>query len=311
MSVDPEALSPDALVATLIAGPDYKLSSDLIDKTAFALNTNQTAWLDPGHAADLFITMSVPLPDIYALARDAIGNAPCDVLIQPVKTRRKKLLIADMESTIIEQEMLDELADMIGLRKQVAGITSRAMNGELDFAAALRERVALLKSQPESILKTAAEAITHMPGASSLLATMKKHGAKSWLVSGGFAYFVEPVAKQLGFDASHANHLIVSDGVIIGEVANPILDKDSKRELMQKACVGYGLQISDALAVGDGANDVPMLKTCNAGGGFGVAFQAKPKVRGVIPHQINYGDLSALLYAQGYTRDEITSSSRT
>jgi phosphoserine phosphatase len=213
----------------------------------------------------------------------------------------KKLLVADMESTIIEQEMLDELASDLGHGRETADITRRAMNGELDFATALYERVALLKGQPVSILERAAKRITFMSGAEKLLSVMKAHGAVCWLVTGGFGYFAEPVAQKLGFDKVFANDLIVHDDVLTGEVVEPILDKNTKKELLERACKELGLSMTDCLAVGDGANDIPMLTACNEGGGLGVAYHAKPKVREVVPHQINHGDLTTLLYAQGYS----------
>jgi phosphoserine phosphatase len=160
----------------------------------------------------------------------------------------------------------------------------------------------LLKGQPESILKDAAERISFMPGAETLLATIKQHGAQTWLVSGGFTCFVEPVARQLGFDHFFANRLIIGDGLLTGEVADPILDKNSKKVLLEKACADRGIALDYTVAIGDGANDIPMLSCCHDGGGLGVAYQAKPNVRAVIADQINYGDLTALLYAQGSAR---------
>ena len=246
-------------------------------------------------AADIFFDAE----DFPTAARQLISQHPIDLIIQPVATRRKKLLIADMESTIIEQEMLDELADLIGLRDQVADITARAMNGELDFAAALRERVALLKGLPASVIDQVAKRITYMSGAVELLAGMKANGASAWLVSGGFTCFAKPVAERLGFDRVYANELLIRDGVITGEVTNPILDKESKKNFLLQATKELGLTLDQTAAVGDGANDIPMLSTCYANGGLGVAYHAKQSVRAVIPHQINHGDLRVLLWAQG------------
>jgi phosphoserine phosphatase len=174
------------------------------------------------------------------------------------------------------------------------------MNGELDFAAALRERVGLLRGLPVCVLEDVARRITMMPGAADLLVTMKKNGASAWLVSGGFTCFAEPVAKRLGFDRVIANELIVRDGMITGEVGEHIVDKDTKKRMLEKACAELGLSLRETATVGDGANDIPMLSACIEGGGLGVAYHAKPNVRAVIRHRVSHADLRALLYAQGY-----------
>lgn len=251
-------------------------------------------WNDAPHAADIFFTGG----EFTGGAQ--VADLPFDVIVQPVATRHKKILIADMESTIIEQEMLDELAAHIGVGEKVADITRRAMNGELDFAAALIERVGLLKGQPASLLDDVAARMTLMPGAQSLVDAMKRAGGKAWLVSGGFTFFVKKIAEQIGFDEFFANDLLVEGGFITGEVAFPILDKNTKKNLLEKACAAYGCTLAESLAVGDGANDVPMLQACNTGGGLGVAYHAKPRVREIVASQINHSDLSALIDAQGY-----------
>ncbi len=278
-------------VATLVAPIGTKLLPAHIDVVAnFFEHVEKTIPSADGRAADIFFTGSInSAPHEFAF----------DVLIQPAATRRKKILIADMESTVIEQEMLDELATMIGVGDKVAETTRRAMNGELDFAEALRERVALLKGQPESLLHKAAEKMTLMPGAAELMASIKQTGGKCWLVSGGFTFFIKIIAERLGFDDYYGNELVIEKGVLTGEVKNPILDKTSKKQLLEQACATYGYTLSDAIAVGDGANDIPMLQTCAEGGGLGVAYRAKPAVRKVIHSQINHTDLSALIYAQG------------
>ncbi|MGE3623731.1 MAG: phosphoserine phosphatase SerB, partial [Bdellovibrionales bacterium] len=235
---------------------------------------------------------------------EAITDEPIDVIVQPAAARRKKLLAADMESTIIEQELLDELAGEIGAREKVAHITARAMNGELDFAAALRARVGLFDGKPLSLLENAARRITLMPGAATLVATMKANGAQAWLITGGFSYFAMPVAARLGFDQSHANELILKDGVITGEAGEPILDRARKKVLLQQACAELKLSLGETLSVGDGANDVPMLTASNSAGGLGVAFHAKPKVREAVAHHITHSDLTGLLFAQGYKAGE-------
>jgi phosphoserine phosphatase len=234
------------------------------------------------------------------MAQQILADHRADCIVQPAAGRQKKLLIADMESTIIEQEMLDELAETIGLRDKVAAITARAMNGELDFGAALKERVGLLRGLPATVLDDVAQRITLMPGADALLAVMKGKGATAWLVSGGFTCFAKPVAERLGFDRVFANELVIRNGTITGEVAQPILDKNSKKHLLEKASKELGLSLAQSIAVGDGANDIPMLSACSEGGGLGFAFHAKPNVRAVIAHQINHSDLRTILYAQGY-----------
>jgi phosphoserine phosphatase len=293
-----------AIVATVIAANGAELNPDFIKTLAANVKASRTAPLS-AHAADIFCEGLVE--DARAALSAQIADQPIDVLVQPVHSRRKKLLLADMESTIIEQEMLDELADMIGQRATVAAITRRAMNGELDFAAALRERVALLKGQPERLLIDAAKKITLMSGAAALVQAMKAQGAQCWLVSGGFTCFAAEVAQKLGFDRFFANELLVREGKIVGTVTEPILDRNTKKARLMRACFELKITPADCLAVGDGANDIPMLEACNKGGGLGVAFQAKPKVRDAVPNQINHGDLSALVYAQGLT----PSSSRT
>ena len=234
-------------------------------------------------------------------ARRAIGTAPIDVLVQPIANRRKRVLVADMESTIIENEMLDELAEFVGLRAHVADITRRAMNGELDFTAALAERVALLKGLPASVLDEAAARIRLMPGAHALIATMRGAGATTALVSGGFTVFAEPIARQLGFDRVVANRLDIADGHIVGTVRAPIVTRESKLETLRALADERGVTPADALAVGDGANDLPMLDAA----GLGIAFHAKPAVAAASRWRVDHAGLTALLYAQGYRREEI------
>jgi phosphoserine phosphatase len=281
------------LVATLVAPQGAILSeSDIfsVEELIHALGgTVERAQRMPGYrAADIFFSG----PSFNA------NDFQFDVLIQPRAFRRKKILIADMESTIIQEEMLDEMAERLGKGAEVAETTRRAMNGEISFGLALRERVTLLQGQPETLLREVASKMTLNPGAAELVAAMKKSGAHCWLVSGGFSYFVKIIAERLGFDRYYANDLLLEDGVLTGKVAEPILDKDSKKRLLLEACATYGCNVSDALTVGDGANDVPMLQAAGQGGGLGVAYRAKPKVRELIHSQINHSDLSALIYAQ-------------
>ena len=229
-----------------------------------------------------------------------LAMAGIDAVILPSEGRRKKLLVADMESTVIENEMLDELADFLGLRERIAAITAHAMNGEIDFAGALTERVGLLKGLPVGKLDEAAWRIRYMPGGATLVATMKQHGATCALVSGGFTYFTALVRKALGFDSDSANVLTHDGKTLSGTVELPILGKEAKLATLQRLLGERSLTMADALTVGDGANDLPMLQAA----GLGVAFRAKPAVAAQVPARIVQGDLTALLYLQGYRRSE-------
>ncbi|MDX2028403.1 MAG: phosphoserine phosphatase SerB [Alphaproteobacteria bacterium] len=304
-------MSSATIVASFIAGVPSGLSTALLkDMVAYAEGQGakniRIDWLAEGEAADLFCE-GLAAEKLRALLVEKLQGQKVDVIVQPVEGRRKKLLLADMESTIIQQEMLDEMADAIGQREKVAAITARAMNGEIDFAGALRERVALLQGQPASLMIKVMERITPMPGAEALIATMKKHGAICWLVSGGFTCFVQPVAAKLGFHEAYANTLAVENNLISGSVIEPVLDKDTKKALLEHACKQHGVALSETITVGDGANDIPMLDACNAGGGLGIAYHAKPHVRAAVAHQVNCADLRALLYAQGYRSQDIVS----
>ena len=239
-------------------------------------------------------------------AAEQVASRPIDVnMIPDAPGRRKRLLIADMESTIIEQEMLDELGDFIGARAHIEEITARAMRGELDFEAALDERVGLLNGLDASVLDEVAGRITLMPGARALVATMKAHGAYCALVSGGFTVFTARVAKQLGFDEHRANVLEIADGKLTGRVERPILGREAKLAALLELTAKLKLQPSESLAVGDGANDLAMLGAA----GLGVAFRAKPNVREAVSAMpngavITHGDLTALLALQGYPHQE-------
>lgn len=249
----------------------------------------------------------VALPDTDAAAADtvraALAGLPVDINVVPGprETARKRLLVADMESTIIVQECLDELADYAGVRERIAGITERAMRGEFDFAAALRERVGLLAGLDARILQEIYdERVTLMPGAATLVATMQANGAACALVSGGFSFFTERVAARLGFDTHQANTLDIADGKIAGSVGEPILGREAKLQALQRLATEKALDLSCTLAVGDGANDLDMLGAA----GLGVAFRAKPIVAEQAAVSIVHGDLTALLYLQGYRRDD-------
>jgi phosphoserine phosphatase len=247
-------------------------------------------WLAPEIACD------IPF-DGPALA---LGMTGIDAVFVPSDGRRKNLLVADMESTVIDNEMLDELADFLGLRDKIAAITARAMNGEIDFAGALAERVGLLKGLPITKLNEAAKRIRYMPGGATLVATMKQHGAYCALVSGGFTHFTRLVAAKLGFDFDTANVLTYEGTALAGTVEQPILGKEAKLAVLRHLSSARGLAIAEAVSVGDGANDVPMLKEA----GLGVAFHAKPVVAAEVPAHIDHGDLTALLYLQGYRRSD-------
>lgn len=284
-----------AHVCTLIADPaTTPLNADLVDTARRVLGaTEAPVWLAPGVACDL------PLADLPT-ERAALEALPMDAVFQPAAGRRKKLLVADMESTMIANEMVDELADWLDLRPRIAGITERAMRGELDFAGSLRERVALLAGLATGTLDQAAERIRDNPGGARLVATMAAHGARCALVSGGFTFFAEPVGRRLGFHEVHANVLEIADGKLTGSVGEPILDAETKKRILLDLCARGGHDAAAAVAVGDGANDLPMLLTA----GLGVAYHAKPKVAATARAAIRHGDLSALLYLQGYHREE-------
>lgn len=260
----------------------------------------RTHWLAPGLACDLPLAEAPPQSFLNTV-RTALDGAPVDPVIQPRAGRRKSLLLADMDSTILTVECLDELADFAGQRDRVAAITERAMRGELDFEAALRTRVRLLKDLPVSALaRTYDERIRCTPGAAELIATMRARGARTVLVSGGFSYFTGRVAAALGFDAHYANDLDIADGRLTGNVREPVLGKAAKLEALIRERSSLNLAPEAVLAVGDGANDLDMLMAA----GLGVAFHAKPAVAQKASAAVVHGDLTALLYLQGYRRTE-------
>ncbi|WP_176591231.1 phosphoserine phosphatase SerB [Sphingobium sp. EM0848] len=281
-------------VATLVASA--ALSQEDIAEAAGRLATAGCApvdsvWLDEGKAADIFFGSD---PVAARAVLTGIGDK-VDVIVQLAEGREKKLLIADMDSTMITVECIDELADYAGIKPQIAEITERAMRGELDFAGALHERVALLKGLADAAIdQCREERVVIMGGARALVRTMKARGAKTLLVSGGFTRFTGPVAQEIGFDAAVANVLEIADGALLGTVTMPIVDAARKRAELEGAIEG-GIDRALTLAVGDGANDIPMIQ----GAGLGVAYHAKPKTREAAAAEIVHGDLSVLLYAQG------------
>lgn len=288
-------------VATLCCPPAAPALDDaLLGEIAAALpQSGPAAWLAAGVAAD------IPLPGGAAGAdaaiRAVLGERPVDVVVQPVATRRKRLLLADMDSTMIGQECIDELADVIGRKPEVAAITEAAMRGEVEFEPALRQRVALLAGLPASIVeRVLAERISLTPGGRTLVATMRAAGGTTVLVSGGFTVFTAAIAARIGFDAHQANTLLVAEDRFTGAVAEPILGREAKLATLLAWRDRLGLDRTATMAVGDGANDLAMLGDA----GLGVAFRAKPAVAAAAHARIEHADLTALLYIQGYRRDE-------
>ncbi|GAA3249035.1 phosphoserine phosphatase SerB [Sphingomonas yabuuchiae] len=283
-------------IATLIAAKGRLADADLSvaqEKMAAAGCTmSATRWIDEGIAADLDFTGD-PL-----VAREVLEGRfdATDVVVQPAAHREKRLLVADMDSTMITVECIDELADYAGIKEQVAEVTERAMRGELDFAAALDARVALLEGLDESVIEQClAERVTLMAGARALVRTMKARGGHALLVSGGFTRFAEPVAAEIGFDRAIANYLEIAHGKLTGTVRKPIVGSDTKEKTLLAALDELRIDAADSMAVGDGANDLAMIRRA----GLGVAYRAKPIVAGAAAARIDHGDLTALLYAQG------------
>lgn len=284
-------------ITTLLTNPASPvLDRATVDSLRNAWGGGDAFWLQPGVAAE-FAMASMPANrwDVW----QGLQAMAVDLVVQPAANRRKRLLLADMDSTMIQQECIDELADEAGVGAHVAGITARAMNGELDFESALRERVGLLRGLDASVIaKVLAERITFMPGGATLVATMKAHGHHAALVSGGFTSFTGPVAQALGFDENRANLLHVDKGKLTGTVAEPILGREAKVRALVEISTRLGIAESDVIAVGDGANDLGMLGRAGAG----VALHAKPSVAAQCDIRINHGDLTALLFLQGYAK---------
>ncbi len=291
-----------ALVATLVANPSNPvLTAAIAEKAADAAKASGLYWLADGVACDIALRDGTDATAAHAAITSVIGSAPIDLVIQDQDTRRKKLLIADMDSTMIGQECIDELAAEVGLKDKVAAITARAMNGEIAFEPALRERVALLKGLPISVVdEVIAKRITLTPGGMELIATMKAKGYYTALVSGGFTVFTSRIAATLGFDENRANILLEENGHLTGFVAEPILGKQAKVDALEDISKKLGISPEEAMAVGDGANDLGMLHLAGAG----VALHAKPAVAAEAKIQINHADLSALLYIQGYRKTD-------
>ena len=287
-------------VLTLVADrTSTTLSAALIEQMREALRGGPPDILSPGEAADIPLNSA---PDI-ALVYAALGDIPVDAIAVRTRGRRKGLLIADMDSTIVTGETLDELADFAGLKAEIAAITKRSMNGELDFAQALRQRVAMLKGLKLDALEKTWARVKLTPGATELVATMRAHNALTALVSGGFTFFTSRVKDLVGFDV-HRSNLLIDDGeALTGEVADPILDRDTKLATLQELAAARNLKLAATLAVGDGANDLAMLREA----GLGVAFHAKPIVAKEARARVDHADLRALLFAQGYRLKDIRS----
>lgn len=279
-------------VLTLIANPEKQeiLPSEITD----CLGNVAMDCLSDGEAYDVLLDNPIDLQPL----RDQLSHA--DIVLQKQEMRRKKLLVADMDSTIVTGETLDDLAEFAGIKEQVSEITRRAMNGEIQFEEALRERVGMLKGLSSDFMEKAMEMVHLMPGAKELVSTMRANGAYCALVSGGFTFFTSRVAAQVGFDFNAGNQLEIIDGVLSGKVIDPILTKDSKLEYLNSFAKKRGLDMAETLAVGDGANDLPMLLEA----GLGMAYHAKPSVVEKAHHCLNVANLTGLLFAQGYKKSD-------
>ncbi len=284
---------------TVLAAPKRAdLTPALVEDLRGQWQGGHVIWLNPGIAAEF--PLAAEPADFWAIW-EILQTQGFDLVIQPTLGRRKAVLLADMDSTMIQQECIDELADVAGVGERVAAITARAMNGELDFHEALLARVALLAGLPETAIDEVLDSrITLMPGGRQLVATMHAQGAYAALVSGGFTAFTDPVATALGFDEHRANTLLAEDGELTGHVTLPVLGREAKIEALQEITAARGLTPADVIAVGDGANDLGMLQLA----GTGVAAHAKPSVAAQVNIRVNHGDLTALLYLQGYAAEE-------
>jgi phosphoserine phosphatase len=304
-------MTGSSAILSLVAAPGTAvLDAAAIARVAAVVGTapDQGQWLAPGEAWEIALPPASPAPKaLRPHLMAALDNIPVDVNVLPQRgrARRKRLLVADMESTIIAQECLDELADYAGVRPRIAAITERAMRGELDFEAALKERVGLLAGLDARVLQEIYdERVTLMPGAATLIATLRANGAHCALVSGGFTFYTERIAARLGFDTQQANTLDIAGGKIAGTVASPILGREAKLTALQRLSRQLGIDEADALATGDGANDLAMIKAA----GLGVAFRAKPIVAEEAEASVRHGDLTALLYLQGYRKSEFVTA---
>jgi phosphoserine phosphatase len=293
-----------AQVLTLISGIGAEIEEPILAAARATLREagaepGPLSWLAPDRACDIPFSGADPLAVEAALRRHLAG-LPVDLAIQPAEGRRKRLLLADMESTIVTRELTDELAALAGMGEAVAAMTTASMRGEVDFAASLRARIAMLRGQPAALLERVKDMIDLTPGARTLVQTMKAHGARTALVSGGFDCFAGVAAAACGFDELHANHLVIAEGALAGEVIEPILDRLGKRAILERLAASLAIEPSDVAAIGDGANDIPMIEAA----GLGVAYQGKPVVAAAARFRLDHADLTGLLYLQGYRAQE-------
>ncbi|MEO9190249.1 MAG: phosphoserine phosphatase SerB [Acetobacteraceae bacterium] len=284
-------------VLTLVAAVP-PLNPELIERVREIVAGGSPDILAPGEAVDIPIPGPIDMPPLAAI----LAGANVDAVATPIAGRRKSLLVADMDSTFVTSETLDELADFAGLKEPIAAITRRSMNGEIDFADALRERVAMLRGLPLDALEKTWLRVRLTQGARELVATMRAHGAVTALVSGGFTFFTARVAALTGFDAHFANTLLDDGKALTGYVAEPILDRDAKLTTLRALAAEHRLDLAETIAVGDGANDLAMLRAA----GLGVAFHARPVLAAEVRARVDHGNLRALLFAQGYRAEEIT-----
>ncbi len=294
--------APLSHVATLICNLRAPILTEaLAARARDVLKAPASRWLAPQEALDIEFAPQggFDRAAIEARLAEALGGAPVDIALQPVAHRRKKLFVADMDSTIIGQECIDELADLVGLKAHVAAITERAMRGEIAFEPALRERVALLAGLDANVVADViANRITLTPGAKTLVRTMRANGAYTALVSGGFTAFTSVIAEKVGFHENRANRLAIEDGKFAGRVVEPVLGADAKLASLRELRAQSHLSAEETMAAGDGANDLPMLKDA----GLGVAYHAKPAVAAAAAARVDHSDLTALLFMQGYRR---------
>jgi phosphoserine phosphatase len=296
--------APALQVLTLVAAEDGLLSPAIVAEATAALNglgaaAAETAWLADGRAADVAFSGAAP-EAVAAAIRRVLAERAIDLHVAPAAGRKKRLLLADMDSTIVTTETLDELAAFVGIKHEIAAITARAMNGELDFEAALKERVGRLTGLEEATLAEAYADVRLSPGAETLVRTMAASGARCVLVSGGFRYFTSRVAQWCGFHVDYANDFVIEAGRLTGAVTLPILTKDVKLQTLEAEAATLAIQPAAAMAIGDGVNDLPMILAA----GLGVAYRGKPVVAAAAPARIDHGDLTTALYFQGYARAE-------
>ncbi len=284
------------------ASPSLEASHAIAARRAIEALGGETGppdWLDKGIACDIAVDGVHP-EQAEAAAEGALPDLPIDIVCTRATRRRKRMLLADMDSTMVTSETLDDIAALAGIGDKIAAITARAMNGEIDFAGALRERVAMLEGLDEAVLAQAYDTVVLTPGGRTMVRTMRAHGAYTALVSGGFKYFTSRVAATVGFHLDQANDLEIADGKLTGRVIEPVQDKDSKLQTLIGLAGERNVSLEETATIGDGANDLPMLQAA----GLGVAFRAKPSVNAAARVRVAHGDLTALLYLQGYRRDE-------